>query len=89
MRNQRISLLVLDPLTPHPLVPLAGSDGGRQIRKAHGISDRMWELFRPLAYKDAWGVVPMLLRPKSRGSVRLRDAGGEGFPGAEVHWRAV
>ena len=27
------------------------SDGGRQIRKAHGISDTMWQMYRPLAYR--------------------------------------
>jgi len=50
-----------------------GSDGGRQIRKAHGISDTMWQMFRPMAYKDAWSVIPMILRPKSRGKVLLRS----------------
>jgi len=51
-----------------------GSDGGRQIRKAHGISDTMWQMYRPLAYKDTWSVIPMLLRPKSRGRVMLRSS---------------
>ena len=51
----------------------AGSDGGRQIRKVHGIGDNMWRMFKPLAYKDTWNIIPMLLRPKSRGSVRLRS----------------
>lgn len=51
-----------------------GSDGGRQIRKVHGISDELWEVYRPLAYKDAWGVVPMIMRPRSRGQVRLKNA---------------
>jgi choline dehydrogenase-like flavoprotein len=50
------------------------SDGGRQIRKAHGISDTMWQMYRPLAYKDTWSVIPMLLRPKSRGRIMLRSA---------------
>jgi glucose dehydrogenase (acceptor) len=51
-----------------------GSDGGRQVRKVHGVGDRMWQMFRPLAFKDAWSIIPMLLRPKSRGVVRLRSA---------------
>jgi len=50
------------------------SDGGRQIRKAHGISDTMWQMYRPLAYRDTWSVIPMLLRPKSRGRVMLRSS---------------
>ena len=45
-----------------------------QVRKVHGVGDRMWQMFRPLAFKDAWSIIPMLLRPKSRGVVRLRSA---------------
>ena len=52
----------------------AASDGGRQIRKVHGISDKMWQMFQPLAYRDTWSIIPMILRPKSRGSVRLKSA---------------
>jgi len=50
------------------------SDGGRQLRKTFSISDKMWQMFRPLAYKDTWSVIPMLLRPKSKGYLRLRSA---------------
>jgi len=51
-----------------------GSDGGRQVRKVHGVGDRMWQMFRPLAFRDSWSIIPMLLRPKSRGNVRLQSA---------------
>ena len=44
------------------------------IPQAHGISDAMWQMYRPLAYRDTWSVIPMLLRPKSRGSVMLRSS---------------
>jgi len=50
------------------------SDGGRMIRKAHGISDKMWNYFEPLVNKDTWSLIPMILRPKSRGSVRLNSS---------------
>jgi hypothetical protein len=30
--------------------------------QAHGISDSMWQMYRPLAYKDAWSTLIMLLR---------------------------
>ncbi len=33
------------------------SDGGRQVRKVQGMSDRLWQVYRPLAFKDAWLVV--------------------------------
>ena len=49
------------------------SDGGRQVRKAHRISDAMWQMYKPLAWKDTWSIIPMLLRPKSRGKVVLRS----------------
>jgi len=50
------------------------SDGGRQIRKAHGLGDTLWQMYRPLAFQDTWSLLTMLLRPKSRGSVRLRSS---------------
>ena len=31
-------------------------------------------MYRPLAYRDTWSVIPMLLRPKSRGRVLLRSS---------------
>jgi len=49
------------------------SDGGRQIRKAHGISDTMWEMFKPLIYKDTMTISPLILRPESRGKIRLQS----------------
>ncbi|XP_023345601.1 glucose dehydrogenase [FAD, quinone] [Eurytemora carolleeae] len=51
-----------------------GSDGGRQVRKSFGISDTMWQFYRPLAYRDTWAIYPMILRPKSRGRVMLRTS---------------
>jgi len=30
------------------------SDGGRQVRKVQGLSDRLWQVYRPLAFKDTW-----------------------------------
>ncbi len=57
-----------------------GSDGGRQIRKVMGISDTLWQVFRPLAYRDGWSVFPMILRPKSKGAVRLRSVNPYDLP---------
>ncbi|XP_050730069.1 glucose dehydrogenase [FAD, quinone]-like [Eriocheir sinensis] len=51
------------------------SDGGRQIRKVHGLSDRTWnQMFKPISFRDSWSVYPMLLRPESRGYITLRSA---------------
>ncbi|XP_015597076.1 glucose dehydrogenase [FAD, quinone]-like [Cephus cinctus] len=50
------------------------SDGGRQIRKAHGLTKRFYDaVFGPINNKDSWSVIPMLLRPKSKGVIKLRS----------------
>nr|XP_053638162.1 glucose dehydrogenase [FAD, quinone]-like [Cherax quadricarinatus] len=51
------------------------SDGGRQIRKVHGLSERTWQqMFKPISFRDSWSIYPMLLRPNSRGYITLRSA---------------
>ncbi|KAG5872411.1 hypothetical protein JTB14_012525 [Gonioctena quinquepunctata] len=50
------------------------SDNGAQIKKAHGLTDAFYDrVFKPIHNKDAWSVIPMLLRPKSRGFIKLRS----------------
>lgn len=44
------------------------SDGGTQIRVAHGLSDEFYDkTYKPYTSRHVWSVIPMLLRPKSRG----------------------
>ncbi|XP_057381659.1 glucose dehydrogenase [FAD, quinone]-like [Daphnia carinata] len=51
------------------------ADGGAQIRRVHGVTDFVWDnYFAPVAYRDTWSVVPMLLRPRSVGYIRLQSA---------------
>jgi len=52
------------------------SDGGRTVRVAQGMSDAMWKIYEPLvtADADAITILPMLLRPKSRGKILLRSS---------------
>ncbi|CAB0043387.1 unnamed protein product [Trichogramma brassicae] len=51
------------------------SDAGVQVRKVLGITDEIYDtVYRPIANKDAWTIMPLLLRPRSRGSVRLRNS---------------
>ena len=50
-----------------------GSDGGKQIRKVHGLTDDTWQFFQPLANRHSFYIFPWLLRPYSRGSVRLKS----------------
>ncbi|XP_015180324.1 PREDICTED: glucose dehydrogenase [FAD, quinone] [Polistes dominula] len=50
------------------------SDGGRQLRKIDGIKKNFYnEVFSPINEKDVWSVLPMLLRPKSKGIIKLRS----------------
>lgn len=50
------------------------SDKGTQLKKAHGLSDSFYNtVFKPIEGKDAWSVIPMLLRPKSKGFIKLRS----------------
>lgn len=51
------------------------SDSGIQVRKVLGITDEVYNtVFRPITNKDAWTIMPLLLRPKSRGTIRLSSS---------------
>lgn len=51
------------------------SDSGIQVRKILGLTDELYDtVFRPVTNKDAWTIMPLLLRPKSRGTVRLKSS---------------
>lgn len=57
------------------------SDGGGQLRKAHGLTESFYDaVFKPINNMDAWSIIPMLLRPKSIGSIRLRSKNPFDFP---------
>lgn len=57
------------------------SDGGAQLKKAHGLRDDFYErVFAPLHDRDVWSVIPMLLRPRSRGAIRLRSRKPSDYP---------
>lgn len=57
------------------------SDNGQRIRKVLGLKDSLYrEVFKPIANKDAWTIMPLLLRPRSRGWVRLKSSNPFHFP---------
>lgn len=57
------------------------SDGGRQIRKAHGLTQKFYDsVFGPISNKDTWSVIPMLLRPRSKGVIKLRSKNPFDYP---------
>ena len=50
------------------------SDGGSQIRYNDGVRDDVWnKYYKPLENTDTWQVIPMLLRPLSIGTIRLKS----------------
>jgi choline dehydrogenase len=50
------------------------SDGGEQIRKILGLRDVIFNtLYKPLLDAETWTILPLLLRPKSAGTLRLRS----------------
>ena len=51
------------------------SDGGSKIRINNGVRDDVWEsYYEPLAFTDTCQVIPILLRPLSRGTIRLNSS---------------
>ncbi|XP_078042194.1 glucose dehydrogenase [FAD, quinone]-like [Augochlora pura] len=51
------------------------SDAGVQVRRVLGLTDEVYDaVYKPIADKDAWTIMPLLLRPRSRGTVRLRSS---------------
>ncbi|KAG8222614.1 hypothetical protein J437_LFUL002607 [Ladona fulva] len=50
------------------------SDGGEQIRRVLGLREKVWEtVYRPLVGSETWTILPLLLRPRSRGFIQLRS----------------
>lgn len=44
------------------------SDDGVRVRKILGITERVYDaVYRPIANRDTWTLLPLLLRPRSRG----------------------
>nr|NVI72434.1 putative glucose dehydrogenase [Cucujiformia] len=50
------------------------SDAGARVRKVLGLTDHLYNtVYKPIANKDVWTLMPLLLRPKSRGWIRLKS----------------
>ncbi|XP_022908663.1 glucose dehydrogenase [FAD, quinone]-like [Onthophagus taurus] len=57
------------------------SDAGAQLRKAHGLSEEFYnKVFEPISNRDAFSFIPMLLRPRSRGVIKLRSSNPFDYP---------
>lgn len=51
------------------------ADRGRAVRFTHGVPDYVWEdYYEPIIDRDCWSIIPVALRPRSRGYIRLNSA---------------
>ncbi|XP_046979490.1 glucose dehydrogenase [FAD, quinone]-like [Schistocerca americana] len=65
------------------------SDGGARVRKVLGLTERVYDaVYRPIANRDAFSILPLLLRPRSRGRVRLRSADPRHYPLIDANYFA-
>lgn len=63
------------------LIPLGiSNDAGIHIRKAMGISDEAFDYFQNLVYENVATILPIVLHPRSRGTVRLFNKNIESKP---------
>lgn len=70
-----------DPIEDYPdiqffIAPTADNmDGGLFGKRANGLTDETYaELYEDILYDPSFSIVPLLLRPKSRGILKLRDS---------------
>lgn len=50
------------------------SDGGARVWKVLGLTEELYNtVYKPIANKDVYTLMPLLLRPRSRGWVTLRN----------------
>jgi len=69
----------LDPSTSWPDLQLEmiaitpGIDGGMGYRHSLNMGDQMFEKWMPLAFQEGFTILPILVHPKSRGSIKLRS----------------
>ncbi|CAH2259723.1 glucose dehydrogenase [FAD, quinone] [Pararge aegeria] len=65
----------------HFISGATNSDGGGQLRRVHGLTEKFYNtVFQPINNADVWSIIPMLLRPKSKGYIQLRSANPYDYP---------
>lgn len=63
------------------------SDGGEQIRKILNLRDRVYNtMYKPLVEAETWTILPLLLRPKSSGWVKLKSNNPLKYPIIEPNY---
>lgn len=57
------------------------SDGGVRVKKILGLKESLFQkVYAPIIGKDSWTIIPLLLRPFSRGRVTLRSNNPFDYP---------
>lgn len=65
------------------------SDGGDHIRKIVNLRDRVYNtVYKPLVNAETWTILPLLLRPRSSGWVRLKNKNPFEYPLVEPNYFA-
>lgn len=50
------------------------SDGGQTFQRVMGVAEDLWEkYYKPYVFQDTFSINPVLLRPKSKGFIKLRS----------------
>ncbi|XP_071448676.1 glucose dehydrogenase [FAD, quinone]-like [Hetaerina americana] len=63
------------------------SDGGLQVRKCLGLTDELYNaVYAPISNRDAFTIIPLLLRPHSTGTVRLRSRDPRVYPAIDANY---
>lgn len=63
------------------------SDAGAKVRKVLGLTDNLYNtVYKPIANRDVWTIMPLLLRPRSRGWVRLRSKNPFEYPAINANY---
>ncbi|GAB6019566.1 hypothetical protein CHUAL_001139 [Chamberlinius hualienensis] len=50
------------------------SDGGLVSKRIIGFTNKSWGYYEPILWRDTYSIYPVLLRPKSRGSITLKSS---------------
>ncbi|GLV38209.1 uncharacterized protein CBL_12855 [Carabus blaptoides fortunei] len=61
--------------------PSSINSDGEQVKKITGLRDSVYNtVYKPLKHAETWTILPLLLRPKSSGWIRLRSRNPNHYP---------
>ena len=56
------------------------SDDGFVFRRAYGMTDEMWAVYKPYIHRHSVLIFPVMLQPRSRGTVKLASWDPNDYP---------